>query len=110
LWIDDIIKGYPDAKFILVRRNTEDVVKSNVYQFGDENSPLSWLKNLLWCEVYSVVSEVYKDKLYFVQYVLLISDYASEINRLLKYLNLSYEKLPISSFKSNSSFAGDLKK
>jgi len=110
LWIDDIIKGYPDAKFIFVRRNTEDVVKSNVYQFGDENSPLSWLKNLLWCEVYNVVSEVHKDKLYFIQYELLISDYTSEINALLKYLNLSYDKLPMSPFKSNSSFAGDQKK
>lgn len=110
LWIDDIIKGYPDAKFIFVRRNTEDVVKSNVYQFGDENNPLSWLKNLLWCEVYNVVSEVHKDKLYFIQYELLMSNYSSEINALLKYLNLSYDKLPMSPFKSNSSFAGDQKK
>lgn len=103
-------KTYSDAVFIAVARNDLDVVRSNVYKFGNFRSLKSWFKEAIVTGMYNKITKRYCDVIYTVRYEDLVNDYQKAISGVLEYLGLDSKLDARSEYKPDSSYDLDAPK
>lgn len=105
LYIKEIYKYYPDAKFIAVSRDIIDTVISTVYRSSNSNSLLIWVKNSMRAVTYYKILSRHKSKIYWIKYEELKNNYNNTIKDLFEYLDLEVDKNEIkSNYAPNTTF------
>ena len=99
-----LLKEYPDAYFVRVRRHRADVIRSNVYKFGNPGSYMDWIRHSVWHELYEKVLDLYDDQIYSIEYEALVDNPDRETHSLFHYLGIPPENNLASGWAADSSF------
>lgn len=103
LHLAHLIKNYPEAKFVAVKRSYLRVIESNVYKLYGSTNLAVWIHATFMTVVYEKMLDFHEAKIHFISYEDLLSDYDQEIRRLMNHVGLDYAALQ-SEFVPDSSF------
>jgi Sulfotransferase family len=92
--------AFPDAKFIAVVRNHDEVVTSNVHGYFNARSAWHWFRHSLLTAVYEKV--IARNRVTVIRYEKLVSDYSGTVLALLKDLGIERAVAPTSQFRRNT--------
>ncbi len=107
LCLADLMRAYPDAKFIAVVRNRIETVRSNVYKFGNPDKVIDWFKSAFWGEVYLKIILVNRESLFLVRYSKLRAGFICEVEKLFSFIGLDAETRLVNHWKPDSSYQGE---
>lgn len=103
LHLSYLIKNYPEAKFVAVRRHHLRVIESNVYKLYGAPNLAAWIHAAFMTVVYEKMLDFHETKIHFISYEDLLNDYDQEVRRLMNHVGLDYAELQ-SEFLADSSF------
>ena len=104
LCLSTLLECFPDAYFIAVTRKTYEVVRSNVYKFGDPGSLSAWIRATILTKIYEKMLRRYKDRLCMVKYEELLTHYDETVSRIISYLGLENAGAYSSQYQRVSSY------
>ena len=106
LFLGDLLRWFPKAKFIAVQRSRLETVRSNVYKSGNPKRMRDWFKAAMWGEIYAKAIRLNRRNVCLVKYEALLEDFASESKRISAYIGLGDTASLMSRWAPDSSYDG----
>lgn len=98
-----ICEEYNNAIFIVVKRDIEEVIISSRIKESEYNL-LSLMRQVISYNLYYSIASIYEEICLKVDYTDLINRYEETVEEIFRYIGVSYNTIPKSNFRKNSSF------
>jgi len=102
-----LTKWYPDAIFLNTERKFLDIVRSNVWGWGNPRNPFDWMWHGVITGVYDSIIELYKNNMITVAYEDLVVEESEIMSNIFDTLGIGKFEITGLDYKKNSSFAGE---
>lgn len=104
LYLEELVKWFPDGIFIAVDRNPYDTTISNVYKFSYNKSIINYILQAARTILYKKIIYSMKNRVHIVSYEKLLRDYNMECERMFRAIGMLPENVTQSRFAKDSSF------
>lgn len=108
VFLRDLIRAYPCARFVAVQRDPVDAVRSNVYRSANPHQLRRWVQSAIWGEVYRKILSLHREDLLLIRYEDLQADFSRETSRLYDHIGLDAGEVRESSWARDSTFSREV--